>query len=195
MDHQLDLRCHPLQYVCSPFEVEGELIGEVVVEMVGEVMVEMVREVVVHLSQHCLLRYPPPPHTYLSPEIFIPPQTYTSPSIPSKAYTSLPYPVSPEPTSIAIDITLSSNPLSSLTLPPICDTIVDLVSELGALPTRRPRAPCIRRVLHPLAPLAPSAPSAPSALFEIARDPIDQLAVYSRRRLKRNIKTSSCGTH
>ena len=59
MDHQLDLRCHPLQYVCSPFEVEGELIGEVVLEMVGEVMVEMVRVVVVHLSQHCLLRYPP----------------------------------------------------------------------------------------------------------------------------------------
>ena len=41
MHHPLDLRCHPLQYVCNPFEVEGEgeLIGEVVVEMVGEVMV------------------------------------------------------------------------------------------------------------------------------------------------------------
>ena len=54
MDHPLDLKCHPLQFVCSPFEVEGggegELMGEVVVEMVGEVMVEMVREVVVHLS-------------------------------------------------------------------------------------------------------------------------------------------------
>ena len=48
MDHPLDLRHHPLQLVCRPFEVEGEedLIGEVVVEMVGEV----VREVVVHLS-------------------------------------------------------------------------------------------------------------------------------------------------
>ena len=54
MDHPLDLRCHPLQYICSPFEVEGkgELIGEVVVEMVGEVVVEMVREVVVHMSRH-----------------------------------------------------------------------------------------------------------------------------------------------
>ena len=52
MDHPLDLRYHPLQYVCNSFEVEGEgeLIGEVVVEMVGEVMVEMVRAVVVHLS-------------------------------------------------------------------------------------------------------------------------------------------------
>ena len=54
MDHPLDLRCHPLQYVCNSFEVEGEregeLIGEVVVEMVGEVMVEMVRAVMVHLS-------------------------------------------------------------------------------------------------------------------------------------------------
>ena len=61
MDHPLDLRCHPLQYVCSPFEVEGEgeLIGEVVVEMVVELMVEMVRAVVVHLSQHYLLQYPP----------------------------------------------------------------------------------------------------------------------------------------
>ena len=53
MDHPLDLRCHPLKYICSPFEVEeegdGELIDEIVVEMVGDVMVEMVREVVVHL--------------------------------------------------------------------------------------------------------------------------------------------------
>ena len=95
MDHPLDLRCHPLQYVCNPFEVdgEGELIGEVVVEMVGEVMVEMVMEVVVHLSRHCLLQYPPSPYAYPLLEIFIPPQTYTSPSIPSDTYTSLPYPI------------------------------------------------------------------------------------------------------
>ena len=63
MDHPLDFWCHLLQYVCSPFEVEGEgegeLIAEVVVEMVGEVIVEMVRAVVVHLSRLCLLRYPP----------------------------------------------------------------------------------------------------------------------------------------
>ena len=58
MDHHLDLRCHPLQFVCSPFEVEGEgeLIDEILVEIVGEVemvtevVVEIVREVVVHLS-------------------------------------------------------------------------------------------------------------------------------------------------
>ena len=57
MDDPLDLRCHPLKYVCSPFDVEGEgeLVGEVMVEMVGEVMVEMVRVVVVHLSRHSLL--------------------------------------------------------------------------------------------------------------------------------------------
>ena len=95
-----------------------------------------------------------PPHTYPSPEIFIPPQTYTSPSIPLDTYTSpsippdnytsLPYSVSLELASIAVDITLSSHPLSSLTLPPIGDTILDLVSELGALPARRPRAPRIR---------------------------------------------------
>ena len=72
MNHPLDLWCHPLQYVCSPFEVEGEgkgegeLIIEVVVEMVGEVMVQMVRAVVVHLSQLCLLRYPPPPYLPLT---------------------------------------------------------------------------------------------------------------------------------
>ena len=50
MDHLLDLQCHPIQYICSPFEVEGEgegeLMGEVMVEMVGEVMVEMVRSIV-----------------------------------------------------------------------------------------------------------------------------------------------------
>ena len=57
MEHPLDLRCHPLQYVCNPFEVEGEgeLICEVVVEMVGQVIVEIVRAVMVHLSQHSLL--------------------------------------------------------------------------------------------------------------------------------------------
>ena len=53
VDHPLDLRCHPLQYVCSTFEVEGE--GE----LIGEVMVEMVREVVIHLSGHCLIQCPP----------------------------------------------------------------------------------------------------------------------------------------
>ena len=42
IDHPLDLQCHPLQFVSSPFEVEGELIGEVVIVMVGEVVVEMV---------------------------------------------------------------------------------------------------------------------------------------------------------
>ena len=103
-----------------------------------------------------------PLHTYPSPKIFIPPQTYTSPSIPLDTYTSLPYLVSLEPASIVVDITLSSHPLSSPTLRPISDTIVDLVSELGALPARRSRAPRIRRVLNP------SAPSAPSTPFEIA---------------------------
>ena len=69
-----------------------------------------------------------PSHTYPSPEMFIPPHTYTF----------VPYPVSPEPTSIAVDITLSSHPLSSHTLPPIDDTILDLLPELGPLPARRP---------------------------------------------------------
>ena len=52
MDHPLNLQCHLLQFVCSPFEGEGEgeLIDEVMVEMVAEVVVEMVKEVVVHLS-------------------------------------------------------------------------------------------------------------------------------------------------
>ena len=83
---------------------------------------------------------------------------------------------------MAVDMTLSSHHLSSLTLSPIDETIVDLVSELGALPASRPRAPRIRRVLHPSAPLAPSAS-------------IGQLVVYSRHRPKRNVKTPSCGTH
>ena len=37
-----------------------------------------------------------PPHTYPSPEIFIPPQTYTSLSKPLDTHTSLPYPMLPE---------------------------------------------------------------------------------------------------
>ena len=183
MDHPLDFWYHPLQYVCSPFEVkgEGELIGEVVVEMVAEVIGrdgEGGRGTPELTLPTSILPPPPPsPNTYPSPEIFIPPQTYTSPSIPSDTYTSLPYSVSPESSFIAVDITLSFHPL----LPPIGDTIVNLVSELGELLFKRPRASCIRQVLHPSAPLAPSAP------FEIAWDPIDQLVVYSRRRPKRNI--------
>ena len=117
--------------------------GEVVVEMVGKVVVEMVREVVVHLSRHCLLpysshTYPSPdtsilPHAYTSLYIFIPPQTYTSPSISPHTYTSLLSLVSPDPASMGVDMTLSSHPLSSPTLPPINETMVDLVSKLGAL--------------------------------------------------------------
>ena len=188
MNHPLDLQFHPLQYVCSPFEGEGEgegeLIAKVVVEMVGEVMVEMVRAVVVHLSRYCILH-----------PIFLYPHTDTSPSILLDTYTSLPYPVSLEPASIAVDITFSSHPLSSPALPPIGDTILNFVSELGPLPARRLRAPRIRRVLHLSAPSTPLTPSAPSTPFEIARNPIDQQVMYYRSRHKRNIKTPSCGTH
>ena len=67
--------------------------------------------------------------------------------------------------------------------------MVDLILEFVALPSRRPRASCTGRVLHP------SAPSASLAPFEIARDPIDQPTVYYRWHPKRNIKTPSCGTH
>ena len=96
----------------------------------------------------------------------------------------LPSPVSLEPASMVVD-----NTLSSLTLRPIDVTMVDLVSELGVLLATRPCAPCIYQVLHPLAFSAPSTP------FEIERDPIDQLAMYSRRRPMRNIKTPSIGTN
>ena len=98
-----------------------------------------------------------PSHTYPSPEMFIPPHTYTSPSIPPHTYTSpsipphtctspsilphtytppsipphtynyVPYPVLQEPAFIAVDITLSSHPLSSHTLSHIDDTILDLL--------------------------------------------------------------------
>ena len=67
--------------------------------------------------------------------------------------------------------------------------MVDLESELGALPPRRPRFPFTHRVFHSLAISTPSAP------FEIARDPINQSTVYFRRRPKINIKTRSCMTH
>ena len=55
----------------------------------------------------------------------------------------LPYPhtlthlyLSPKPASIAVDITFSSHLLLSPTLPRISDTILDLVFELGSLPTK-----------------------------------------------------------
>ena len=78
-----------------------------------------------------------PPHTYTSPSI--PPHIDTSPSILPHTYTSVPYPVLPKPASIAVDITLSSHPLPSHTLPPIDDIILDLLPEWGRLPARRPR--------------------------------------------------------
>ena len=90
---------------------------------------------------------------------------------------------------MAVNITLSSHLLSSPTLPPIGETMVNLLSELSALPARRPSTPRKRRVLHPLAPSTPSTP------FEIARDPVDQLVVYTMSRSKRNIKAPSCETH
>ena len=73
-----------------------------------------------------------PSYTYHSPGPFIPPHTYTSPSIPThidtspslpahytspsilpQTYTYVPYPVSTEPASIALDIPLSSHHLPS----------------------------------------------------------------------------------
>ena len=157
-----------------------------------------------------------PSYTYHSPEPFIPRRTYTSPSIPThidtspslpahytspsilpQTYTSLPYPVSTEPASIALDIPLSSHHLPSHTLHPTDDT-VDLLPEWGRLPSRRPRTRCVHRLLHPSdtsAPSAPSASSAPSAPSQTPQDPIGQQAGYFRRRPKRNIRAPSCGTH
>ena len=124
-----------------------------------------------------------PSYTFPSPEMFIPPHTCTSPSIPTHidtspslpphytspsilphTYTSVPYPVSTEQAFIAVDIPLSSHPLPFHTLPPMDDTILDLLPEWGRLSARRPRTRRVHRLLHPSAPLAPSAPSAPSQL-------------------------------
>ena len=148
-----------------------------------------------------------PSYTYHSPEPFIPPHTYTSPSIPTHidtsptlpahyaspsilphTYMSVPYPVSTELPSIALDIPLSSQHLPSHTLHPTDDIIVDLLPEWGRLPGRRPRTRRVHRLLHPsdtsapLAPSAPSAPLAPSAPSQTPQDPIGQQAVYFRRR-------------
>ena len=147
-----------------------------------------------------------PPHTCTSPFIpahidishSLPPHTYTSPSLPPHIYTFVPYSVSTEAASIPVDITLSSHPLPSHTLPPMDDIILDLLPEWGRLPTRRPRTRRVHRLPHPSvtsAPLAPSVPLAPSALSLTPQDPIAQQAVYSRRRPKRTIKAPSCGTH
>ena len=146
-----------------------------------------------------------PPHTYTSPSIpthidtspSLPPH-YTSPFILLHTYTSVPYPVLTEPASIAVDIPLSSHPLPSHTLPPMDDTIVDLLPEWGRLSARRSRTLRVHRLLNPSdtsTPLAPSAPSAPLAPSQTPQDPIGQQAVYFRRRHKRNINVSSCGTH
>ena len=121
-----------------------------------------------------------------------------SPSILPQTYTSVPYPVSTEPASIALDIPLSSHHLPSHTLHPTDDTIIDLLPEWGRLPGRRPRTRRVHRLLHPSdtsAPSAPSPPSSPLSPSQTPQDPIGQQAVYFRRRPKRNIKAPSCGTH
>ena len=153
-----------------------------------------------------------PSYTYPSPEMFIPPNTCTSPSIPTHidtspslpphtytspsilphTYTSISYPVSKELASVAVDITFSSHPLPCHTLPPMDDTIIDLLLEWGRLPARKPRTRRVHRLLHPSDTLAPSALSTPS---QTPQNPIGQQAVYSRCRRKRNIKAPSCGTH
>ena len=146
-----------------------------------------------------------PPHTCTSPSILTHIDTspslhphYTSPSILPHTYTSVPYPVSTELVSIAVDISLSSHHLPSHTLPPIDDTIVDLLPKWGRLLARRPRTRRVHRLLHPSntsAPSGPSAPSAPLAPSQTPQDPIAQQTIYFRRRPKRNIKAPSCGTH
>ena len=201
LSHLLDLRCRPHQHVCSPFEVEGE--GER--ERGGVDRRGRARDGGSGHgpdSESGLGTLEPtsptsiPSYTYPSPEMFIPPHTYTLPSIPTHidtspslpphytspsilphTYTSVPYPVSTEPASIVVDIPLSSHPLPSHTLPPMDDTIVDLLPEWGRLPARRPRTRRVHRLLHPSdtsAPSAPSPPSAPLALSQAPQDPIGQ---------------------
>ena len=97
-----------------------------------------------------------PTHIDTSPSL---PPHYTSPSILPHTYTSVPYPLSTEPASIAVDITLSSHPLPSHILPPMDDAILDLLPEWGRLPARRPRTRRVHRLLHPSDTSAPSAPS------------------------------------
>ena len=140
-----------------------------------------------------------PPHTYTSPSIpthidtssSLPPH-YTSPFILSHTYTSVPYMMSTEPASIAVNIPLSSHPLPSHTLAPMDDTIVDLLPEWGRLSVRRPRTRRVHRLLHP-------------RLHQLHQ--LHQLRLRLHRTLlasrlfilsavrKKNIKASSCGTH
>ena len=164
-DHRLDLQCHPYQHVCSPFEVEGEGEGEREGRVDRQGRARDGGSGHGPDSDNGLGTLEPtlptsiPSYSYPSPEMFIPPDTCTSPSIPTHidtspslpphtytspsilpdTYTSVPYPVSKEPVSIAVDITLSSHPLPSHTLPPMDDTFLDLLPEWGRLPARRPR--------------------------------------------------------
>ena len=64
------------------------------------------------------------------------------------------------PTSSTLEATLLST-TSPTSLPPIYETMIDLVPNLGSCPLRRPRAPHTRRVVLPSAPSATSAPSDP----------------------------------
>ena len=128
MDHRLDLRCHPHHNVCSPFEVKGE--GERERGGVdrrgrardggsGHGLESDSGRGTLELTLPTSI----PSYTYPSPEMFIPPHTCTSPSIPTHidtspslpphytspsilphTHTSVPYPVSTKPASIAVDM-------------------------------------------------------------------------------------------
>ena len=223
MDHRLDLRCHPHQLArMQPIRGRGRGRGRGGVDRRGRArdggpghgpnsdcgLGTLESTLPTSIPSHT---YPSPemfipPHTCTSPSIppyidtspFLPPHTYTSPSILPHTYTSVPYSVLPKPASIVVDITLSSHPLPSYTLPPMDDIILDLLPEWGRLPARGPRTRRLHQLFHPSATSAisaPLAPSAPSTSYQTPRDPIAQQAVYSRDCPKRNIKASSCGTH
>ena len=131
----------------------------------------------------------------------LPSRTYPSPSTPQ----SLPQHIDPSPAtphfvsphidpSPSIPLYIDTSP----SIPPPDDTIPNPLPEWVRLPGRRPRTRRVHRPLHPpldSAPSAPSVPSAPSAPPHTAQDPVALQAVYSRRRSKRTIKASSCGTH
>ena len=177
------------------------MVGKVVVDLVSEVVIDWVVMLLVvplmrlpyhlsiphHLSRllyHTSIPYHPPILSY---------HPYSSPPLKTSPLHVIP-PLSP--TSLALEATLPSTTLPT-TLPPINETMIDFVPDLGACPLRRPYAPRPSRVVPPSTPSAPSAPLTPSVSsypFDIAHAPTDHLAMYYRH-LKRNTKPPSCGTH
>ena len=149
MDHPSDLLCHPLELGCNQSKVGGKVLGKVVVdlvELVSEVVVDWV-VLLMRLPYHQSI--PHHPRDFHTTRVF---HTTLLDFHTTRVFHTTPrdfrYPC--HPTIITISPTLEAtlpSTTSLAALPPIDETMIDFVIDLGACPPRQPCAPHTRRVV------------------------------------------------